>query len=119
MMKKDKQGRDRRSARSASPNVESSVTLVPSAQDSPKALECGVKSPLSHPEKLMEKDQAAAFNKLTANDWTTDDWADLKFAMDWVTIQVAMRHGILCPSHPCPIHPTLGISKLTKSFPSC
>jgi hypothetical protein len=64
--------------------------------------------------KLMEKHQVQAFNKLTSRDWTVEDWADLKFAMDWVVIQVALRHGILCDQHPCPLHPSLPISGLNR-----
>ena len=46
----------------------------------------------------LPPDAAKKFNKLTANDWTKEDWADLLKAQNWVIASVAARHGISEPN---------------------
>lgn len=65
------------------------------------ALECGTRVPLSlsalHALEEcppLTKEQKAAFNKLTATDWTQEDWADLYNTMECVILRVCHRHGI-------------------------
>ena len=43
----------------------------------------------------MTREQTKAFNALTENNWTVEDWADLHRAVQWVTLRVAARHGII------------------------
>jgi hypothetical protein len=42
----------------------------------------------------LPPDAAKKFNRLKANDWTREDWADLLKAQNWVIARVAARHGI-------------------------
>ena len=42
----------------------------------------------------LPPDAAKKFNRLKADDWTREDWADLLQAQQWVVHRVAVRHGI-------------------------